>query len=76
MADSVYNLPVQLVVDVYCLTLHDLFDPTLSGKALVPVRVAFNHFNQLMRSYEVVQDDHVFGDHRNLFFRIVHLGHD
>lgn len=49
-------------MNIYCLALDYLFDATLPGEALVAIRIISDHFNQLMRSDEVVQDDHIFGD--------------
>ena len=58
-------------MDIHCFAFNNLFNPAFLGEPFVAVGVGLDHFDELMRSDEVVEDDDIFGIVGDGFFRIV-----
>lgn len=75
MLDTLHDLPEEFIVDIHGSSLDDLLYPALAGEALVGFRIGTDHFQQLLRSYKVVQHHYLFRQLRDVFFRISHACH-
>lgn len=75
MLDSLHDLPEEFIVDIYSPSLYDLLDPALAGETLIGLGIGTNHLQQLLCSNQIVQNYDLFGELRNVLFRIGHACH-
>jgi hypothetical protein len=73
--NTLHDLSEEFVVDIHSPSFDDLLDPALAGEALVSLRIGANHLKQLLRSYKIVQNYNLFGEPRDVFFRVGHACH-
>jgi hypothetical protein len=69
-----HNLVIKLEVDIHGLAFNDLLYSAFASESLVSLRIVFDHFDQLSRGNQVVENHNILGKHGYLFLGIVHLG--
>lgn len=68
-----HYLCIKTIVDLHCFSFNNLLNSTFLCELLIIIGIILDHFDQLSRSDQIIQNNNFLRDSGDLFFRIIHL---